>query len=375
MAQVYMAVINDLLTDQRVHRVCLALTDSGHSVHLFGSADGDALPLPEKPWKQERLPRWFSKNMLRYLELNLRLTVRMLRGKTDVIYANDLDVLGACCLVSVLRRKPLIYDSHEYFTGVPELLKSPLKRWIWGTIERLCLKRTTHRFTVNQSIASLLEQQYGYGFKVLRNVPVPFAQENRSAKRSDYGIPDEKFIVILQGSGINIDRGGEELVAAMAELPEPIHLVIAGSGDVYHKLEKISAKQGLTSRIHFLGRMPYPRLMQLTALCNLGVSLDKPTSINYRFSLPNKVFDYVQAGIPLIATDLIEVGQLVRQYRIGILIQEVTPTEISRAILSLYADSQKMKQLQENCRSAAQILHWDAEKQVLVEAFNAEING
>jgi glycosyltransferase involved in cell wall biosynthesis len=374
MAHVFMAVINDLHTDQRVHRVCLALTEAGHSVHLFGSASKMAPVLQEKPWKQERLPRWFSKNILRYAELNIRLVFRMLKGSPDVIYANDTDVLAACCLVAALRRKPLIFDSHEFFTGVPELSNSPLKRKIWTWVESLCIKRCVLRFTVNQSIANLLEERYGHSFLVLRNVPLALRSAELNLSRKDFGLPEDAFIVILQGSGINVQRGGEELVESMALLPESIHLIIAGSGDVYDSLKRQSQEAGLKDRVHFLGRMPYSRLMQLTACCNLGVSLDKPLSVNYTFSLPNKLFDYMHAGIPSVCSDLPEVGRMVREYGTGLLIQEVTPREIASTLLKLYENKALMAELRENCKKAAIILNWENEKRVLLEAFKMKIN-
>src|SRR5690606_31110799 len=159
---------------------------------------------------------------------------------------------------------------------------------------------------------------YGVAVEVVRNIPM--ARElGPLPSRKELDLPEDRFILVLQGSGINVDRGGEEAVLAMKDLPEALLLVIGG-GDAGPARERLVQEHDLADCVRLIGRMPYERMMQYTRNADLGLSLDKDTNLNYRFSLPNKLFDYFRAHIPVLATDLPEVAALVRRYNAGIVI-------------------------------------------------------
>ena len=234
-----------------------------------------------------------------YIEWQWKLFQALRKVPADVIYANDLDTLFPAWLVAKSQRAALVYDSHEWFTEVPELLNQPIKKWIWKKLEAFLVPKTTGRITVNASIAKKLEEAYGFPFVVLRNVPQLISVSANPAL-----LPlkaQGKFCLILQGNGINVDRGAEEAIQALHFLPEQVHLLIVGAGDVFPKLPHIIQNEGMQNRVSLLARMPYEQMMQLAAACRLGLSLDKNRSGNYLYSLPNKVFDYWMAGIPVLA--------------------------------------------------------------------------
>lgn len=361
-----MGVINDLATDQRVRRICSALTEFGFELEVTGRDLPGSPPLPEMPWKQKRLPVIFKKNVSGYAEFNLRLLQTFLASDADVFYANDTDTLAPACIAGKIREKPVVFDSHEFFTGTPELKHSKLKTNLWKSVEKYCIPHTIIRFTVNDSIAELLEKTYGYPFGVIRNMP--FRQEELNTERDSHFNP-EKFHLILQGSGINIQRGAEELVQAMALLPDRFHLHIAGSGDVIETLKKMAESPEIHGKITFHPRMPYADLMQLTRSADLGISLDKPLSINYLYSLPNKIFDYIQAGIPILASDLPEIRKVVETWQNGRLIREISPENIARQIEEMASDPGQIKAWKTQSREAAKVLHWENEKQTLYRLF------
>ena len=235
--RVVVSVINDLSFDQRVDKVCTTLTNNGFDVLLIGRKLKESIPI-SRDYQTTRMNLLFTKGVWFYAFFNLRLFFKLLFIKADVFHANDLDTLLANSWASKLRRKPLIYDSHEYFTGVPEIQDRPKVKKAWEKIEKSIFPKLKYIFTVNQSIADLYRAQYNIKVQVLRNVPKS-DDLKKTKSRSDLGIPLDKKIVLVQGTGINIDRGIEELLEAIAIMDNTI-LYIVGSGDVLHQLKERS---------------------------------------------------------------------------------------------------------------------------------------
>ncbi|MCB0819183.1 MAG: glycosyltransferase [Bacteroidetes bacterium] len=365
-------VSNDLATDQRVLKVCRSLYDLGYMPRMIGRKLPESIDMPDVSFEHKRMKLLFTSGPAFYAELNLRLFFLLLFSKLDFVHANDLDTLLPAYLVSVLRRKPLVYDTHEYFTGVPEIQKRPLVKKIWKGIESFVFPKLKRVITVNDSIASLYENDYGILPKVIRNIPTSVRKEIIPLAKKDIpGVSEDDFVIILQGAGINVDRGAEEAVEMMKHL-EGCKLIIAGSGDVIGSLKIRASQDDLNGRIIFLPKMKYSELMQITAACNLGLTLDKDTNINYRYSLPNKIFDYIHAGIPVFASNLPEVRKVVEQYGVGFVAESHNPEVMAAQINSLKSNPQKLSNTRAACRTATEELRWEKES-VILELFYPKV--
>lgn len=360
------AVTNDLSTDNRVHRTCLVLLELGYRVRLVGRSLPGSLPL-ERQYDTKRMRLLFRKGALFYAEYNLRLFLLLLFAPQALLVANDLDTLLAMFLASRLKGTPVVYDSHEYFTEVPELVERPRVRRIWLSIERWVFPRLVHVITVNDSIAEAYKDRYGIRPAVIRNIPM-HRDLGPLASRQELGLPQDRFILIMQGSGINVQRGAEEALLAMKELPEAL-LLLVGGGDAWPVLHRMVHEEALQDRVRLLDRMPYERMMQYTRNADLGLSLDKDTNLNYRFSLPNKLFDYFRAHIPVLATDLPEVAAIVRRYDAGIVIPTPEPALIVAAVRPLVSDPDRRKGLRQSSIFAAASLDGEREKAALKALF------
>lgn len=364
MPKVIVAVSNDLLTDQRVRKVSKTIGEMGFEVLTVGRRKKNSslgLNYPN-PVKLFRLP--FETGALFYATFNIRLFLFLIFSRFDVVHSNDLDTLLACYWAAKIKRKKLVYDTHEYFTEVPELVNRPKIQKIWEKIEESIFLHLKQVITVNESIADLYFKKYGIKPAVLRNVPEPIQQFISKPK------PNDKFTIVLQGNGINVDRGAEEMVLAM-ELLKNAQLHIIGQGDVIDVLKKMVNDLNLKDRVTFFGRLPYNEMMAITQQADLGVTLDKSTNINYLYSLPNKLFDYIQAGIPVLSSALPEIERIIRSYQCGITIQNVSPDEIAQAISELQNNPLQLEVMKANAIKAAQELHWENEKKVLLGIYQS----
>jgi glycosyltransferase involved in cell wall biosynthesis len=364
--KVIVSVINDLSTDQRVHKVCTTLHSMGYKVLLIGRRQRQSLSLAPRRYYTRRMFLIFEKGPMFYAFFQIRLFLFLLLHKADVLVANDLDTLLPNYLVSVLKRIPLVYDTHELFCEVPELQRKPLKKRIWKGLERRIFPKLSHIFTVNDSIAGIYSREYGVPVKVVRNVPrfAFSAVDMPFASRREFELPEDKKIILLQGAGINMDRGAEEAVLAM-EYVDGALLLIIGDGDVIPLLRKLAARPELAEKVRFVPKLPFAELKRYTQLADIGLTLDKDTNINYRYSLPNKLFDYIQAEVPVMASNLIEVRRIVEEFEIGCIVPDHNPHTIGKMLSSCLGNDTQMKIWKENTKLAGRRFCWENEENEL----------
>ncbi len=287
----------------------------------------------------------------------------MLFHKADLLFSNDLDTLLPNYVLSKLKGVPIIYDSHEYFTGVPELIDHPAKRNTWKRLEKMIIPKLKYMFTVNDSIAKLYHDEFGINIKVMRNLPIKKSLPEKVTRES-LGLPVNKNIILLQGAGININRGAEEAIEAMTLLDNCL-LLIVGGGDAVESLKQLTERLKLTEKVQFIPKLPFDELIQYTMQADIGLSIDKDTNINYRYSLPNKLFDYIQAEVPVLISPLIEVKKIVHTYNVGVCIDSHNPEDIAGEIKYMLADRERYNTWKDNTIKAKEDLCWQKEKTIL----------
>lgn len=362
-------MINDLLTDQRVHRTCMVLVELGYEVVLVGRIRKSSPVMDPRPYKAIRMRLVFDKGPLFYAEYNIRLFLFLLFRRADILFSNDLDTLPANWLVHKFRRIPIIYDSHEYFTETPELIHRKWVKSTWEWIEKSIVPRLKMMITVNGSIAGEYHRKYGIRTEVVRNLPSSGTSIG-AITRKELGLPENRRIVLLQGSGINIHRGAEELIMAMQYLTDVVLLII-GAGDVVPGLKKMVVSFHLEDKVKFIPRLPASLLPRYTAAADLGVTLDKDVSLNYRYCLPNKLFEYIHAGIPVLASPLPEIAAVIKEYNVGRLIESHDPEHIAGCIKSMLDDNEAMNRWRANTGKASRDLCWEEEKEKLANAIRS----
>lgn len=368
-------VSNDLSFDQRVRKTVATLEADGWEVDVVGRLLPNSV---EVPWTQRatRYPLRFTRGKEFYAELTWVLTRDLMRRKeVQLIWANDLDTLLPARIAGWRRRIPVVYDSHEFFTEAEALSKRRLQRLVWLTVERLTMPRCRSVITVNESIAEALAARYprsrfGRPF-VVRNMPMRRTEPihpNR-ALWAQYGVPADRPIVLMQGAFIDRDRGGKIAVNTLEHLPD-VTLVLIGAGKEFDWAREQQPKW--SGRLHCIPKLPYAELFPLTASADVGLSLDQGLCGNFYFSLPNKLFDYIQAGLPVVATDLPEVSRIVNEYEVGQITPSSSPQAVAETILTVLATPRATWRTR--CERAAEVLNWESDSANIKRAIERSMN-
>ena len=359
MKRIIVTVSNDLVTDQRVHKMCCTLIEMGYDLLLIGRKHGSQETL-YRDYATKRISMLFHRGFLFYAELNLRLFFLLLFTKKEVLFSNDLDTLIPNYFVAKLQRKELIFDSHELFSEIPELKHRKLIKQFWLTIERWILPKLTKVITVSDAIKKHYKNLYGIEAVVIRNLPL-----EKSVHQQSFPFPTENKNIILYQGAVNIGRG-IELMLETIKLLDNCVLVIIGTGDIIEVLKQKVSRQTLENKVRFMGKVLPKDLKQFTPNATIGLSLEEDIGLNYRYALPNKLFDYIQAEVPVIVADLPEMKKLVETYQVGEILWERSPKSLAKLILKVISNNYTIA-----LQKAKRELTWTREKDKLIRLLNS----
>jgi glycosyltransferase involved in cell wall biosynthesis len=366
------AVTSDLAYDQRMQRICGSLAAAGYQVQLVGWQRPTSVPLAtDVPYQQHRLRGWFQKGKLFYIEYNLRLLLYLLGQRASAWCACDLDTALPMWLRARLGDQPFIYDAHELFTEVPEVVTRPTVQRMWRRVEDFIVPRARLAYTVGPALARLLESRHGRPFAVVRNVSRLVQAELPPAPAQ---APPTGYI-LYQGA-LNVGRGLEALLEAMPLVRG--RLVICGEGDLSTELRARAARLGLLAsasdpvgQVEFRGFVLPAALREVTRHAAVGIMLLENIGLSYYYSLANKFFDYLHAGIPQVLIDFPEYRALNDEFDVAELVADLEPATLAAALNRLLPGGEpgRYQHLAENCRRARTQLSWRHEEQELLRLY------
>ncbi len=366
MKRIICTVTTDLNFDQRMTRICTSLAQAGHEVLLVGRALQHSPALLPQPFRQKRMQLFFNKGKLFYLEHNLRLFLFLLFSPFDAVCAVDLDTLLPGFFVSKIKGKTCVYDAHEYFTEVPEVVDRPMVKKVWEAVARSVVPKLRYAYTVCDSLAEIFYEKYKTPFAVIRNVPFRKQQPERKKAATP------PFVLIYQGV-LNEGRGLEETIEAVGQM-EGVECWLVGEGDLSARLRGMVAEKGLQRKVLFHGRVAPTELAELTKRAHLGLNLLKNKGLNYYYSLANKAFDYMQAGIPSLCMAFPEYKKLNEKHATFLLLEELSPGAIVKTIERLRKEGDCYLQLAENNKQAAKVLTWEEEERKLLAFYEEALH-
>jgi len=355
MKRIIISVTNDLFSDQRVLKVAHSCYNNGYKVLVIGRKNKNS-KLLNLPFQYKLLPLCFNRSVLFYAEFNIRLFFVLLFSKVDILLSNDTDSLAANFLVSKIRNKKLIFDAHEIFPELPELAHRPQIKQVWKIIENWIFPKLKHCYTVCQSISDYYNQKYNINMKVVRNVP--YNSKYVGEKLLNFS---GKKIIIYQGA-LNFGRGLEWVIDAMPHVENAV-LVIIGDGGIFNELKERVDNLQLNAKVFFMGRISGSELYKYTPSADLGLCLLKNRGLNYYYSLPNRIFDYLHAGVPVLATDFPEIANIVRNYNTGVLINRYNPEYLAGVLNDFFSKQFDTSHFAETAKQFC----WENEEKILLD--------
>lgn len=358
--KIIFTVTNDLTYDQRMQKICRSLSNAGYEIELVGRERNSSLPLSKESFKQTRLKCIVNKGKLFYLEYNLRLLFYLLFQKFDALCAIDLDTIVPVYLSGEVKSAKLIYDAHEYFTEVPEVIRRPSVKRIWEWIERIYVPKFDLAYTVSPALAELFSKKYSKPFHVILNTPLLTTLNPQHVTRNSQQL-------LYQGA-LNEGRGLEHLIEAMSDVNAK--LLLAGEGDLSDELRRLAKKLNLESKVEFLGFVKPDELKVLTATATIGINLLENKGVSYYYSLSNKFFDYIHSDVPQVCIAFPEYKKINDEYEVALLVETCSADEIKKAITRLLDDTDLYQRLQKKCEVCSLNLNWQKEEKKLVALYD-----
>jgi len=364
--------VSDFQTEYRLFRQVTTLAARGFSVTIAGYGDPHAPPRLTHWADFKTLTLSVSRSKLSgplfFLVFMWKLFWTALRSKPDIYLACDLPVLIPFALAQLITGGKLIYDSREIYTELPDVYQSPIKRLFWKFGERMAVKRAHRIIAVCEGDREFLVSHYpGIQTEVVRNTP-PFSPKIKSnALRKQLGISPETPVILFLGSLLK-SGGVAELVDSIP-LTKKGHLVILGTGPeqghISHRISQSPEKK----RISLLPPVPFTQVHPLVCSADLGVVLTKNEGISYQNVLPNKLFEYAQAGLPMVLSNLPEIRKIHQQFDVGKLVSEILPETIAEALDALMKHPEKISYFRENALALGKKMCWENEEAAFLNCF------
>ncbi|MBT4603690.1 MAG: glycosyltransferase [Bacteroidetes Order II. Incertae sedis bacterium] len=368
------AITGDLHRNIRALKQLRSLSESDFTVfvlHLGGNTPPSKLPkgVTEKTVQltDGSGPRYFWRLSNAFKKAMVDIPAR-------VYHASDLYTLRACATISAKHSAVYTFDSREYYAHVSATTGRPWVRWWWNMEQRQFLRGAAGICTVSESIANALSKDFSIPKPVIvENTPEATGTEDGLSIRemlTERGIEDNRDLIAHIGQ-MKKDRGCEQLVLSMKQVPDA-HLVFLGYGPIQPELERLTAEHSLSERIHFLPPVP-PRAIQNALVgVSIGITMLLDTCLNHRYALPNKLFDYIRAGVPVLGADLVEMRRVIKRYDIGQTADSNDPNQISKALKSML-NSEDLSKWSANALTATETFTWSNASQRFLGLINQAV--
>jgi glycosyltransferase involved in cell wall biosynthesis len=352
-------VTNDLSFDQRMIRICSSLALDRYDVTLVGRTLANSVPFVQQPFRQVRLNCLVNKGKFFYLEYNLRLLFFLLFNRIDLICAIDLDTILPCLATSAIKRIPRVYDAHELFCEMQEIVERPAIYRIWKKVEEFAVPKFRFGYTVNQPIVDEFKRMYGVRYEVIRSI---------SVLREFVPVQASNRYILYQGS-VNEGRSFETLIPAMKDINA--ELWICGDGNFLQQTKELVRQNGLEQKVIFKGRIPPAALLEYTRSAAIGLTLFEKTGFSNYLSLANRFFDYMHSAVPQVCVDYPAYAEINNKHEIAVLIHNLKPQTIAAACNRLLEDQELHKRLSRNCLLAREKYNWQQEEKKLLAFYHS----
>lgn len=356
---VCIAFLGNALHDSRISNLSDSLRGDGCDVSVI-SFDWRTLRknhISEK-LKIFRLDR--SNSLFFYTEFALKLLFNLFSVRADIFFAEDIYTLPFVWLIAKLKGAKVYYNSRELYAFIGGLTNKPALQSVIKSIEKFFIRRVDLVMTTGEMDSAFIEKFYGISDTVvIRNIPLHEKPGSKIDFRKMYGIPADAVILLYQGVLIG-GRGITKILSAMKNITGTF-LVLLGDGERKNEYKAFAEELGVGGRVFFAGTIGQKELINYTAGADIGLALIENISVSYYHALPNKLFEYIMAGLPVLSCDLPQMKKIVETYGVGESINIEEENSVEQTLAKMIGNPGAIENYKANCASAAKELNWQAE--------------
>jgi len=353
--------------ERRIQNQAGSASEAGYNVWIVAMGK----PFEKNQEKKKKYLLWrihtpyYRGGPLKFLHFNWKLVLFLFKKRPDIIHCHDLWVLPAAVLPAIFIKCKLIYDAHEYYPGLEIFTRKKIRCYIWLLIEKLSVHFIDYLITVSKPLGKLYKRRYRKlpYIEIIRNLP---KYEKPMAKR--VSLIDTPAKKLLFHGHFRPGRGLLNLVQAVSRIPD-VHLILIGDGELKKDLKKMVYEKNVDKRVSFFDYIATDNLISTASQADIGVVLFEPTSINYRYALPNKFFEYIMAGLPLLASNICTFRSIISKYDIGLFVDPSDIDAIVKAVEEMIGNNEKQFLWRKNSLALALSLNWETEEKKLLAIY------
>ncbi len=301
-----------------------------------------------------------------YLHFSLITLKRLIHSNSQIFFAEDVYTLPFVTFIAKLKGKVVLYNSREFYAFLGGLTGKLLLQKTITAIERFFIKKTDLVLTTGDMDSEFLEKFYNINNTcVIRNIPLKKQGVEKHDFRNELGISKDQIILLYQGVLLK-GRGTKLILKALAKLKNCV-LIVLGDGVLRPELTELAKSLNITNRVFFYGTIEHKFLDKYTAGADIGFSLIENISVSYYYALPNKLFEYINAQVPIISSNLPQMKKIIEDYNVGKVIEIENMTEdekinnIVKSVENLISSPEELKRYKDNCLAASLVLNWEEE--------------
>jgi glycosyltransferase involved in cell wall biosynthesis len=373
---VLMLVFNNFKNDSRVLKECFTLEKSGYNVKVVALHESGLEEYEEYSTNisvhrvklaSRKLPKSLPFQVIKYFELVYQI-IKRYKG-IDIVHCNDISPLPVAVLLKKVYPKKnikIVYDAHEYQIETQKLKGKKIRKYLTFITEKSLIKKVDGVITVSEGIAKEYGRIYNIPQPVLvLNTPNLKEVEKTNKFREIFNISESSKIALYQGA-ISEGRGIDILISAYKKIaPKDLVIVFMGMGAM---VEKVKHEMKENQGIYYLDAVPPDQIMEYTSSADIGISLIEDSCLNYYYCLPNKMFEYAMAGLPLLVSNLPEMKKIVTKYNAGIVIESFKEEDIVEGLKKI--SSSDLAELSSNSKKVSHDYNWELQERKLMKIYN-----
>lgn len=358
--KVLITFLGNINYDSRCKNLFNTLNANGYDVSFIGF---DWLTENFEPAKGKITIHKLHKGFLSlsfYIKYIWLIKTGLLSSRASVYFAEDIYTLPFAFIFGKIRRAKVYYDSRELFGHLAGLKEKRTRQRFWRMVEKFFISKVDHIIVTGKMDAEFIEEKYNVDNTIiLRNLPRFYKPLVKADLHTKLGIDKSKKILLYQGVLLR-GRGIEFIYDVLSKLPNYVFLIVGG-GEFEEYYKKLATGMGLIEQVYFLGKVKIEDLPEITQAADVGIALVENLSLSYYYALPNKLFEYIMAEVPVIVSNLPQMKEVVEKFNVGIALQPDNKKELLEALEKLDLDKQFYNKLKQNCKIASEELNWEKE--------------